>query len=126
MKISFKATNFELTPEILSYCRDKLANLEKLLAGDESALMEVELGKTTRHHKHGEIFRTEVNLRTAGRSFRSEATAEDLYATVDEVKDELFTEVKRYRKKRGALLRWGGRLVKDLLRGVYNHKWRKH
>ena len=122
MKINFKGTNLNLTPEILDYCREKLSHLEKLLAEDESASTEVELGKTTRHHKHGEIFRAEVNLHTAGRRFRSEAVAEDLYAAIDEAKDELSTEVKRYRKKQGTLLRRGGRRVKDLLRGVYNYK----
>mgnify|MGYP001615987025 FL=1 len=125
MKINFKATNLELTPETLDYCREKLAGLDKLLAGDESVFLDVELGKTTRHHKQGQVFRAEMNLRTAGRSFRSEAIAEDLYAAIDEVKDELQSEVKRYRKKQGTLLRRGGRRVKDFIRGVYNYKWRK-
>lgn len=125
MKINFKATNLELAPETLEYCREKLAGLDKLLAGDESVFMDVELGKTTRHHKQGEVFRAEMNLRTAGRSFRSEAVAEDLYAAIDEVRDELSSEVKRYHKKRGTLLRRSGRRVKDFIRGVYNYKWRK-
>ena len=126
MKINFKATNLELTSETLDYCREKLGGLDKLLAGDESVFLEVELGKTTRHHKQGEVFRAEMNLRTASRSFRSEAVAEDLYAAIDEVKDELSSEVKRYWKKQGTLLRRGGRLVKNFIRGVYNYKWRKH
>ncbi|HEY4476892.1 MAG TPA: ribosome-associated translation inhibitor RaiA [Candidatus Paceibacterota bacterium] len=126
MKINFKVTNLELTPEILDYCRDKLESIDKLLSQDDGAFMEVELGKTTQHHKQGEIFRTEANLHTSLKNFRSESVAEDLYATIDEVKDELATEVKRFRKKRGTLLRRGGRMVKDLLRGVYNYKWRKH
>ena len=126
MKINFKATNLQLAPESLDYCRDKLNHLDKFIPDDESIFMDVELGKTTQHHKHGEIFRAEVNLHTANRHFRSEAVAEDLYAAIDEVKDELSAEVKRYQKKREALLRRGGRAVKDFLRGVYNYKWRKH
>ena len=125
MKINFQATQLELTPETLDYCREKLDGLHKLLIEDYSAGIEVELGKTTRHHKHGEIFRAEMNLHTAGKNFRAEAVAEDLYSAIDEVKDELVSEVKRYRKKQGALLRRGGRRVKDFLRGVYNYKWRK-
>lgn len=126
MKINFKATNLTLTPEILRYCREKLTHLEKLLAEDTSVFMEVEIGKTTRHHKHGEIFRAEMNLHLAGYRFRSESTTEDLYAAIDEAKDELATEIKRYRKRQSTLLRRGGRLVKNFLRGVYNYKWRKH
>ena len=125
MKINFQGTNLELTAETLDYCREKLGGLEKFLAGDDSAFMEVELGKTTRHHKQGEVFRAEVNFHTVAHRFRSEAVAEDLYAAIDEVKDELLTEVKRYRKRQGTLLRRGGRLVKNFLRGVYHYKWRK-
>lgn len=125
MKINFKATQFELTAEITNYCQEKLNSLEKLLSDDESAFVDVELGKTTEHHKQGEIFRAEFNLHTAGKNFRAEAVAEDLYLAIDEVKNELLGEVKRYRKKQGAMLRRGGRAVKDFLRGVYNYKWRK-
>ena len=126
MKINFQGTNLELTAETLDYCREKLGGLDKFLAGDEDAFLEVELGKTTRHHKQGEVFRAEANLHTAARHFRSEAVAEDFYVAIDEVKDELLTEVKRYRKRQGTLLRRGGRLVKDFLRGVYHYQWRKH
>ena len=126
MKINFQGTNLELTAETLDYCREKLSGLRKFLAEEESVFMEVELGKTTRHHRQGEVFRAEVNLHSAVGRFRSEAVAEDLYAAIDEVKDELLTEIKRYRKRQGTLLRRSGRLVKDFLRGVYHYKWRKH
>src|SRR3989344_8800321 len=104
MKINFKATNLQLTPEISDYCRDKFNHLDKFIPNDESVFIDVELEKTTQHHKHGEIFRAEVNLHTASHRFRAEAVAEDLYAAIDEAKDELSAEVKRYQKKRGALL----------------------
>ncbi|MEK7622205.1 MAG: ribosome-associated translation inhibitor RaiA [Patescibacteria group bacterium] len=126
MKINFKATNLTLTPAILDYCREKLGHLDKFLVDDENVFTEVEVGKTTRHHKHGEVFRAEINLHLAGHRLRAEATTEDLYAAVDEAKDELVSEVKRYRKRQGTLIRRGGRLVKDFLHGVYNYQWRKH
>jgi putative sigma-54 modulation protein len=119
MKINFKATNLQLTAEISDYCRDKLNHLDKFIPADESVFMDVELGKTTQHHKHGEIFRAEVNFHTASRHFRAEAVAEDLYAAIDEAKDELSAEVKRYQKKRGALVRRGGRMIKNLLKKIY-------
>ncbi len=125
MKINFKSTQIELAPEITNYCQQKLDSLDKLLTDDESAFLDVELGKTTEHHKQGEIFRAEINLHTAGKNFRAEAVGEDLYLAIDEAKDELLSEVKRYKKKQGAMLRRGGRMVKDFLRGVYNYKWRR-
>ena len=126
MKINFQATNLNLGPEILDYCREKLSHLEKLVAGDENAFIDVEIGKTTRHHKQGEIFRTEMSLHLNGKRFRSEEITEDFYASIDKAKDELSSKIKRYQKRQSTLVRRGGRLVKNFLRGVYNYKWRKH
>ncbi len=126
MRINFKATNLELNNEWRDYVIDKLTVIEKLIdnreTGDEG-LAEVELGRINQHHKHGKVFRAEINLRWSGRHFRSESEAGDLYTAIDEVKDELLREIKTWRKKHGTLLRRGARAVKKLLRGIYD--WRK-
>ncbi len=120
MKINFKGTNLELSNKIRAHVEEKLTTIAKLLAdgnGGSDFLAEVELGRTTDHHKHGEVFRAEVNLRVAGQYFRSEATTPDLYASIDEVKDELLREVKTWKKKQGTLFRRGARRIKNLFRG---------
>lgn len=123
MKINFKATNIELNEQLYSYTIDKLSAVEKLVMTDrtgDDGLAEVELGRISEHHKHGEVYRAEVNLHSSGRYFRSEATAGDLYAAIDGVKDELLREIKTWRKKQGTLFRRGARAVKNLLRGIYH------
>jgi|SRR3989338_1485850 len=126
MRINFKATNLELNNEWRDYVIDKLAVIEKLIDSRETldeGLAEVELGRVNQHHKHGNVFRAEINLHWSGRRFRSESAAGDLYAAIDEVKDELLREIKTWRKKQGTMLRRGARAVKKLLRGIYD--WRK-
>ncbi|MBI4136354.1 MAG: ribosome-associated translation inhibitor RaiA [Candidatus Vogelbacteria bacterium] len=128
MKINFQATNLELNNEWRNYIINKLAVIEKLLdrreTGDEG-LAEVELGRVNQHHKHGNVFRAEINLHWSGHRFRSESEAGDLYTAIDEVKDELLREIKTWRKKQGKMLRRGARALKNFLRGVYNYKWPK-
>lgn len=122
MKINFQATNLELNNECRDYVIEKLAVIEKLVDGRETrdeCLAEIELGRVNQHHKHGNVFRAEINLRWSGHRFRSESEAGDLYAAIDEVKDELLREIKTWRKKQGTLIRRGGRLVKNFLRGFY-------
>ena len=62
MQIKIKATNLALTPSISDYAKKRVEMLEKFIAeGSENALIKVEVGKTTQHHKRGEIFRAEIN-----------------------------------------------------------------
>lgn len=114
---NIKATNIELTDAIRTYAMEKLSDVEKLLdPHDTSVYAQIEVGKTTQHHKQGEVFRAEINLSLAGGSLRAESEQEDLYAALDEVKDELKREVRKFRGKKETLARRGARTLKRLLR----------
>ena len=94
MNIKEKGSNMKITPDIKDYLYKKLAHLEKFLdPADESILCEVELGKTTKHHKSGEVFRTEINLRMAGKSLRAVSEMDELFASIDMAKDEMVREL---------------------------------
>ncbi len=124
MKINIKATGIELTPAITTYTEEKLSSLERFLdQNDESQLARVEIGKTTAHHKHGEVFRAEIKLHTAGQDYYAEAHESDLYAAVDKLKDEITAEVKSRRDRQSTLLRRGGRRIKNMLRSI--NPWKK-
>ena len=54
MNIKTRTTNFDMTPAIEEYVTKKVSSLEKFFGEDKKeALCEVELGKTTMHHKSG-------------------------------------------------------------------------
>jgi putative sigma-54 modulation protein len=121
---NIKTTGLEMTPAIGSYIDEKLSNIERFInATDESSVIaDLEIGKTTEHHKSGEIFKAELNLQIAGQLLRAVATKEDLYAAIDEIKDEMIMQINTSHKKKNTMIRKGGRAVKNLLRGIYPRK----
>ena len=126
MKINIKVVSIELTPALDSYVNDKLNSLDKFFVGrrDDEPMADVEIGKTTQHHKLGDYFRAEIILRYAGQYYRVEATESDLYAAIDVAKDQLAEEIRTKNKKRTSLIKRGGRTIKELLRGIGGRRWR--
>lgn len=127
MKINIKATGISLTPSITEYINKKLGMLEKFFLG-EDVLVSIEVGRTTRHHKSGDIFRAEIRISASGEEYYSVSETEDLYAAIDEVKDEIVHELTTKRKKAFHLLRRGGAQIKNLLKGIRevgNKSWKR-
>ena len=82
-------------------------------------MLDVEVGRTTQHHKSGDIFRAEINLKLKGDSLRAVREAEDLYAAIDQVKDEIVDLLTTHADKRRTLLRRGAAKIKNILKGLY-------
>ncbi len=102
MKVIIKSTNFKLTPSLAAFIEEKILSLAKFLKTVdefEAVTARVEVGKTTRHHKKGEVFRAEVNLDLPKAVLRSEAIQNDLRAAVNEVRKELKREIEKYKDK---------------------------
>ena len=119
MRLQTKATNITLTPEITSYLEKKLDMIEKFVEGEKSeAFMAVELGKTTNHHKTGDIFRAEFTLNDKGKILRSDVETPDLYASMDKAKDEIIRELKNYSTKRRTLFKKGALRLKNIIKGL--------
>lgn len=117
MKIIIKATNMELTPAIHDYVEKKIGRLERFLTeGEGEARVYVEVGKTSRHHHSGDVFRAEVQLSHGPLSARIEKFDADLYAAIDMASDELIQEATKKKDKRETIVRRGHRRLKNLLR----------
>jgi len=115
---NIKATNVELTEAISGYVSKKVDMLEKYVdPNDTSVSVDVELVKTTDHHQKGEVFRAEANFGVGGKMLRAEATNEDMYASIDEMKDELARVLSEKKKKDRTQERKGGSFIKNMLRG---------
>ena len=124
MKINIKATNIELTEAIRDYALRRFSKLEKFL-GDKDTVLSIELGKTSDHHKSGDIFRAEVRLSGAGLNHYMARESSDLYASIDEVENEIVQEVTKDKSKKRELVRRGQRAVKNMIQGFPWIKWRK-
>ncbi|MBN2094380.1 MAG: ribosome-associated translation inhibitor RaiA [Candidatus Zambryskibacteria bacterium] len=116
IKINTKATEISLTPAILDYIEKKLEVLEKFYDEMEDVIVDVEVGKTTQHHKSGDIFRAEIKLRARGKEYYTSAETEDLYASIDKVKDDIVRKLTSKRKKTLDLIRRGGAKIKNLIK----------
>lgn len=118
MRINEKGTNMKITEDIKDYLYKKLEHIEKFLdPTDESVLCDVELGKVSKHHKNGDVFRTEINLHIAGKNFRAESEEEELFSSIDTAKDEMVRELKSNKDKKVSLLKSGGSKIKSLIKG---------
>ncbi|MEK7160509.1 MAG: ribosome-associated translation inhibitor RaiA [Patescibacteria group bacterium] len=114
MKIIFKKKDFVITPSIEIYVEKKMETLEKFFKsfGEEKRIIEVELGKVTARHKTGDIFRAEINLNLGGKMFRAESAREDLFTAIDETRDDLEQEIKKFKEKKETIFIRGARSIK--------------
>jgi len=102
MNIIIKATNIELTDSLEQWVKTRLeplAKLEKTLQEKDVEIW-VEIGKTSKHHRKGDIFRAEAQLRLPGKSIRAEAVTNNLRKSINEIRDKLQREIKQYKEKK--------------------------
>ncbi|MDP2910663.1 MAG: HPF/RaiA family ribosome-associated protein [bacterium] len=118
MEITIRTKNLNLDQDLRDYVNEKIGEtLEKLLIKEKTPLKAgVELIRVTKHHQKGMVFRTEVNLILHGHEIIAEAGAYTIKESIDQVKDELETEIKRHRGKEKDIRIRKERFFKKLLR----------
>ena len=127
MKTNIKATSISLTPAISEYVEIKVNSLEKFFQNTnaDEVLVNVEVARTTRHHKSGDIFRAEIQIKSSGQEYYASADKDDLYAAIDEVKDEIVRSVTSRRKKFISFVRRGGLRAQEIIKNVDLRPWKK-
>jgi ribosomal subunit interface protein len=119
MNISIKTTNIELTPALKDYTEKRISGITKFTG--EDVVASVEIGKSTAHHKGGDIFLAEVNVTTSlGKQFRAVSEKSDLYEAIDDVRADLIRVLSSSKGKKDALWKRGARKIKSLLKGFRN------
>ena len=102
MKIKIESTGFELTPAIRELVEKKVGSLSKLIQrfeGRGEAIASVEVSRTTKHHRHGDVFYAEINLNLAGKIIRAEDHNIKLQAALDIAKDKIKQEILRFKER---------------------------
>ena len=117
MKKIIKTKDLELSIAMEDYVDKKLGTLNKFIvdSNEDLVMAQVELARTTRHHQTGDIFRAEINLSIDGKLFRAEAEKDDIYAALDEVRDDLEREIKKFKEKRDTVFVRGARSFKKMV-----------
>ncbi len=119
MNINIRTTSFSLTPAISEYVEKRLRSISKFFEDDSTTKCDLELSRTTNHHKHGDVFRAEIHIIAKEKNLYASAEKEDLYVAIDAVKDEILREIKTSNEKRRSLIRRGGAQIKNILKGFY-------
>lgn len=100
MKINIKGTNLKLTPSIYSYIDKKIGELDKFVKHIGNVEAWVEVGRISKHHRKGDVFRAEVQIRLPHtQGVRAVSEQLDLHIAIDEVKNEMQRQLKRYKDK---------------------------
>ncbi|HET8574582.1 MAG TPA: HPF/RaiA family ribosome-associated protein [Candidatus Paceibacterota bacterium] len=118
MQINIKMTSMEITESISEKLNKSTAHIEKILheKAEDSALLTVEIGKKTKHHRQGDIFFTQLHLVRDGDDFNVMSEKEELLDSIDAAEEELLRQIKSKQDKRKDLTRQGGKEIKDASR----------
>ena len=121
MRLNLKATNISLNEDIRSYLEKRLTSLGKLIDMDDPVvLIDVELGRTTKHHQSGDIFFAEINIHRRKEAFRAVSNREDLNSAIDDVHDEIAGELLSWKGRKKSFSRRGAQIAKAILKGSYD------
>ncbi len=120
IKKTVKGTGIDLSDAINSAIDKVVASIEKYTdPSDTSALVDIEVGKTTNHHRSGEIFRAEINFHSRIGTLRAEAEKEDLYVALVAAKDEIVESLRSKKSKRTDFIKRSGARLKNMVRRLY-------
>ena len=119
VKKILKGTSITLTPAIETAVDKIVTALDTYVSPDDtSALAEIEVGRTTHHHRSGEIFRAEINFHSRLGHVRVESEKEDLYVALSTVKDEILEVLRSKKSKKVTFVRKSGLKLKNMLKGL--------
>ena len=102
MKVEINPTNIELDDALIIWVEKKIIGLDRFLKRVDPAAVEarIEIGKPSKHHRKGSVWYAEVNLKVPGRLLRATNTNKDLRLAINQVKDELQRQIKKYLGKK--------------------------
>ena len=120
MRVVYKGKNTSLTPSLAAYLEGKLIKITEKLLGrgydDDQVLLELEVARTTRHHRKGEVWRAEANLTLGKKLLRASQAGEGPHEAIDLLEDELSREIKSYKEKYKTKRIRAARAIKRLTR----------
>jgi putative sigma-54 modulation protein len=123
MNIIINGSHIQITDAIREYVTKKLQTLETFV--DDSSKVVADLGKTTNHHKSGDIFRAEIHVHSKGVLTRVAKEAEDLYMAIDIAQGEMLDVLSNLKDKKQTLWKKGAQKIKAFAHGLVSKRNRK-
>jgi len=95
MEIEIVGRGFNLSDSIRDYLEEKIGRLERFYDNIQRAHVVI----NRQPHKDGELYKLEVTLYAAGKTFHAEKTTSAIYEAIDTISDVLERSVRRYKDK---------------------------
>jgi ribosomal subunit interface protein len=102
MNIKIKATKLVISPPLREYVEGKVRRLSKLVKRWDASgalVINVEVARTTRHHRKGKVYYAEANLKLPGTMLRASEEHWDIRAAIVKMLLKLKKEIERYKQK---------------------------
>lgn len=108
MNIQFFAKNVDLDDKLKSYIEEKVQTAIELIESVEGVQVDV---SRDAHHKKGDVYRVEVNVKVPKKMIRAEFSSSDVQSAMDLVRDKLEAQARKYKdilvdKKKTGWKRW--------------------
>ena len=120
MKITIRQKDLEITPSLQEYIEKKVVQpVQKFLkrnAETDLPVLDIEVGRTTKHHHKGDVFHASATLTIGRRVIREDAIDADIYAACDQIEKELKREIDTFKSKASAVQKRASRAVKEQVR----------
>jgi len=110
--INYKFNNLPEAQELATLFEQKSPSFTKHLHDGLSVTCDVEFEKVA-PHQNGAVHRVEVTLLVDGTLYRAEATEDSFEKAIDEVRQELSSELRRAKDKQATLEKQGARQLKE-------------
>jgi len=111
--ISFKHTDTPIDHELETLLTEKLKPLAKYY--EAPTLIDVEFRKDA-PKQHGAVYVVEVNCTVKGTMYRATAAQETFLKSIDVVRNELDSELRRAKQKRENRFIKGARRIKEMMK----------
>lgn len=120
MKITIRQKDLEITPSLSEYIDKKVVQpVQKFLKRNVAAdlpVLDIEVGRTTKHHHKGEVFHASATLTIGKRVIRADAIGVDIHIACDILENELKREIDTFKSKASAVQKRASRAIKEQVR----------
>lgn len=120
MNINTRAVNIEITPALNDYAEKRFSSIGKFTP---ISSIEIDLEKSTNHHRSGEIFVATVRVVTVlGKVYITSAEKTDLYEAIDIARDDVVRALNEGKKKKDSVFKRGAKKIKNMIKGFGGNK----
>ncbi len=99
MKLIIESVGISLTPSLREAVQEQMDHLEKFFKPNDSVELRVEVGKPSAHHKKGDVFYAEANLKISGTLLRATEQDSDIHLAIDTVRHVLERQLIKHKER---------------------------